>query len=315
MADRPIGAEFQPGRHLALLGPTASGKSSLALALARRRAAAGEPIELISVDSMAVYRGMDIGTTTPSAAEREEFPHHLLDVVEPSEEFSVAEFVGAVRLALEQIESRGASAILVGGTGLYVRSVVDNLEIPGQFPGVRIELEGNDDTEQLYRRLVASDPLAASRIEPGNRRRIIRALEVTIGSGRTFSSYGPGLESYPPTPFCLIGVRIERDQLESLIRGRLADQLAAGFVEEVGGLDRATMSRTARQALGYSELADHLDGALSLDDAQRRIVERTRRFAVRQQRWFRRDPRIHWLDDADTDRRAEAALALWRPSG
>jgi tRNA dimethylallyltransferase len=290
-----------PGRHLVLVGCTASGKSALALALARRRRAGGRAVEIISCDSMAVYRGMDIGTATPGAAERDEVPHHLVDVVDPDEEFSVQRFAAAVDAALDGIEARGADAVLVGGTGLYVRAVTDGLDLPPRYPEVAARLEAEPDTGALERRLAELDPLAASRIPPGNRRRLVRALEVTIGSGRPFSSSGPGLGAYAPTPFVMVGLRVPRDVIAARIRDRYDEQLAEGFVDEVRALSARPggVSRTAAEALGYRELLAHLRGECSLDDAVATAVARTRRFAVRQERWFRRDPRIRFFDVPD----------------
>jgi tRNA dimethylallyltransferase len=181
-----------------------------------------------------------------------------------------------------------------------VQAVVDGLDIPGQFPEARAEVEADPDTAALHRRLVALDPVAASRMEPGNRRRIVRALEVTLGSGRPFSSYGPGLATYPPTPFRLVGLARGSEDLAARIAHRYDQQLADGFVDEVRRLrdDPRGLSRTARQALGYKELLDHLDGRLPLGDAVDLAVRRTRRFARRQRAWFRRDPRITWLEAA-----------------
>jgi len=292
-ADRPP----EPNGHLVLIGTTASGKSALALEVARRRPG----VELVSMDSMAVYRGMDIGTATPTAAERAEVPHHLLDLVDPSEEFSVADFQAAADRALADIEKRHGRAVLVGGTGLHVRSVVDDLEIPGQFPDIRDAIDTDADTEALYRRLVDADPTAAGRMEPTNRRRILRALEVTVGSGRPFSSFGPGLEAYPQSPFTQIGLRLARDVVDRRIAERYQRQLDAGFLDEVAAVLAAPggLSRSAGQALGYRELAAHLVGECGLDEAVDAAVAATRQFARRQERWFRRDPRIQWLDVAD----------------
>ena len=286
------------GRHLVLVGPTASGKSAVALALAERRRARGDLVELVSMDSMAVYRGMDIGTTTPGPADRERVPHHLVDLVDPDHDFSVAEFVAAVCVALDDIEERGGRAILVGGTGLYVQAIVDGLELPGRYPEVLARLEGEPDTRALHDRLTRADPMAADRIEPDNRRRVLRALEVTEGSGRPFSSYGPGLDAYPGTPFVLAGLRVARDVLGERIAVRVREQLDEGFLDEVRALVARPggSSRTAAQALGYGELAAHLRGECSLDDAVDTIVLRSRQLAVRQIRWFRRDPRIAWFD-------------------
>ncbi len=250
------------------------------------------------MDSMAVYRGMDIGTTTPSTQDRDRVPTHVVDLVDPDHEFSVAEFVDAVDAALDDIEARNATAILVGGTGLYVQAVIDRLELPGRYPDVRVRLESESDTTALYRRLQRLDPVAAARIGAENRRRILRALEVTEGSGHTFSSFGPGLDAHPVTPFVLTGLRVEREVLRRRIAERVDQQLVEGFVEEVRSLaDRpGGLSRTASQALGYGELAAHLRGECTLAEAVDQIVLRTRQFSVRQIRWFRRDPRIKWFD-------------------
>jgi tRNA dimethylallyltransferase len=291
---------FEAGRHAVLVGATASGKSSLALELARR-----DPSwELLSVDSMQVYRGMDLGTAKPTAAEQAEVPHHLIDLLDPWEDGTVAWFQREAEAVLVDLERRGKRGLLVGGTALYVQAVVDGLEIPGQYPEAREEVEGEVDTAALHRRLAELDPLAASRMEPGNRRRVVRALEVTLGSGRPFSSWGPGLEAFGPTPFRLVGLARTADDLAARIERRYAGQLEAGFVAEVDALRRHPqgMSRTARQALGYRELLEHLEGGPSLEDAVDLAVRRTRRFARRQRAWFRRDPRIAWIDaDPDDD--------------
>jgi tRNA dimethylallyltransferase len=279
-------------RHLALVGPTASGKSAVAMAVAR----ALPGLELVSVDAMQVYRGMDIGTAKPSVAERAEIRHHLIDVADPSEDYAVARFQRDVATALADIEARGCRALLVGGTGLYLRAVVDELDIPGRFPEVRAELDADADTAGLHARLAALDPVAAGRIEPGNRRRIVRALEVSVGSGRPFSSFGPGLDTYRPATMALFGLRLPRPQLDARIAARYDEQMAAGLLDEVRALADRPLSRTARQALGYKELLAHVAGECSLDEALDLARQRTRRFARRQERWFRRDPRIRWFD-------------------
>jgi tRNA dimethylallyltransferase len=279
---------------LAIVGPTASGKSALALAVARQLG----DVELVSVDAMQVYRGMDIGTAKPSPAEQREVPHHLVDVADPSEDFSLARFVALGRAAMADIEARGKRAVLVGGTGLYVRGLVDELEIPGQWPGVREELEAEPDTARLHERLAALDPLAASRMEATNRRRVVRALEVTLGAGRPFSSFGPGLAAYPPRPTVQLGLDLPLPVLDERIAARVHAMVAAGFLDEVRRLAGAPtgLSRTARQALGYRELLEHLEGSIGLEEAVDTVIARTRKFARRQVRWFRRDPRIRWLD-------------------
>ena len=258
-------------------------------------------VELVSVDSMQVYREMDIGTAKPTAAEQTETPCHLLDLADPSEDFSVARFQTAAAAVVAAIEGRGHRALLVGGTGLYLQAVVDGLTLPGEWPEVRARLEeealATAGVAALHRRLGEADPPAAARIEPGNRRRIVRALEVTIGSGRPFSSFGPGLGAYPSSRFRLAGVWLPRHVVADRIAGRYADQLAAGFVDEVRSLAArpAGLSRTAGQALGYRELLDHVAGGSTLDEAVDLAVRRTRRFARRQRAWFRRDPRITWF--------------------
>jgi tRNA dimethylallyltransferase len=296
---------------LVIVGATASGKSALALAVARR---AGDA-ELVTADSMQVYRGMDIGTAKPAPAEQAEVRHHLLDLVDPAEEFSVARFQALIREALADIALRGRRAIVVGGTGLYVRSLVDGLTIPGQWPEVRAELEAEPDTAGLHRRLHELDPTAAARMEPGNRRRIVRALEVTLGSGRPFSTFGPGLDAYPPAPFHLVGLRVDRDERNRRIAERFHRMVAAGLLDEVRALAAADppASRTARQALGYRELLRHVEDGAPLDECVEEAIRRTRQFARRQDAWFRRDPRITWLDVAggEIGARAERVLGDW----
>ncbi len=275
-----------------LVGSTASGKSALALEVARRLG----DVELVSADSMQVYQGMDVGTAKATPAERAQVPHHLIDVAEPSEDYSVARFQVDAGEVITGIEARGHRALVVGGTGLYVQAVVDGLTMPGEWPELKSELE-RQPVEELHRRLVEADPVAAARIEPGNARRLVRALEVTLGSGRPFSSFGPGLDAYPATRFRLAGVWLPRPVVATRIAARYQAQLADGFLDEVRRL-RGVMSRTARQALGYRELLDHLAGACTLDEAIDAAVRRTREFARRQRAWFRRDPRITWLGAA-----------------
>lgn len=288
-----------PARVGVLVGPTASGKTALAVEVARRLG----DVEIISMDSMVVYRHMDIGTATPTAAERAAAPHHLVDVVDPAEDHTVAAHQALVAAALDDIAGRGARALLVGGTGLYVRAVVDRLSIPPRYPEVRQRLESEPDTEALHRRLAELDPPAAARMEPTNRRRVVRALEVTLGSGRPFSEHGPGLDHYPELPWAIVGLDVPREVLDARIAERYRRQLAAGFVEEVRALAArpAGLSATARQALGYRELLDHVERGAPLDECVEEAVRRTRRFARRQQRWFRRDPRITWIPAPDPE--------------
>ena len=253
-------------------------------------------MEIVTVDSMQVYRGMDIGTAKPDAAERAEVPHHLIDLADPDEEWSVARWAAAARDVLAGIESRGHRALLVGGTGLYFSAVVDGLTPPGQYPEVRAELEAEADTAVLHRRLRAVDPRAAARMEPTNRRRVVRALEVCVGSGRPFSSFGPGMTAFAPTSWRIAGVWLPRAVVSRRIRARLDAMVAAGLVEETDRLRRrpAGLSRTARQALGYREVLSHLEAGVALSEAVDEADRRTRAFARRQRMWWRRDPRVAW---------------------
>ncbi len=293
------------GPSVAVIGPTASGKSTVALAAAQEVAGT----ELVSIDAMQVYRGMDIGTAKPSPAEQAAVPHHLIDLVEPSEDYTVARFQADYRAARAAIAGREHAALLVGGTGLYLTAAIDDLDVPGQYADVRAELD-LVATDELHRRLAQADPLAATRMEPTNRRRVVRALEVTIGSGRPFSSYGPGVSAFPPSPVVQIGLRWDRAALTARIARRVSAMLAAGWLDEVRALTSGAvpMSRTASQALGYRELIDHLAGRLTIDEATDLITLHTRQFAVRQERWFRRDPRIRWLEIGADEREAIPAV-------
>src|SRR2546422_2021497 len=277
---------------LALVGPTASGKSDAALAIAPRLGA-----EIVSVDSMLVYRGMDVGTAKPTAEQRAVVPHHLLDLAEPSERFTVARYQELARSALRSV----ARPLLVGGSGLYLRAVVDDLAFPPEDPVVRASLEAEADdlgAEVLYRRLADMDPVAAARIEPGNVRRIIRALEVTAISGARFSSFATAWGRYDADLLRAAGIRMAGDVQKIRIGERVLAMLRNGWLDEVQWLlDRGFGAwLTASKAIGYAELAEHLDGRLSLDEAAERTVKRTRELARRQMAWFRRDPRIRWFD-------------------
>lgn len=295
---------------MAIVGPTAIGKSSLALDLVE----ADPGLEIVSVDSMQVYRGMDIGTAKPSTEEQQRAPHHMIDLVEPSTEHTVADFQAAAAVVAEDLTARGARALLVGGTGLYVRAVVEGLELAGRYPAIMSELE-SDSTETLHRRLAGLDPVAASRIDPSNRRRTQRALEVTLGSGRAFSSFGPGFDRFPAIDVPILGLRQPREELDARLERRFAAQMAAGFLDEVERVVAGGWGRTAQQALGYRELAQVLVGAAALDDAIATANRRIRRFARRQERWFRRDPRIHWCDDTRLERRLDLAHRLLEVGG
>jgi tRNA dimethylallyltransferase len=287
--------------HLALVGPTAAGKSALALAAAQTLG----DVEIVSIDSMQVYRGMDVGTAKPDAAEQAAVPHHLIDVAEPWEDYSVARFQQAAVDVLSGIEARGRRALLVGGTGLYFQAVVDGLDLPGDDRQLRAELEAEagtpDGLASLYEELATLDPAAAGRIDPGNRRRVTRALEVIRLSGRPFSSFGPGLfagNGSASLPVRIAGLWISRAAGVRRIAERFAAMEGRGLVDEVRRLasDPRGLSRTARQAIGYKEILDHWEGLIpTLEEALERAVGRTRALARRQRMWFRRDHRIAWI--------------------
>ena len=276
----------------ALVGPTASGKTEASIALAAALRA-----EVLSVDSMLVYRGMDIGTAKPAPDDLQGVPHHLMNLAEPSERFTVARYQAAAR----EVLATCSTPLLVGGSGLYFRAIVDDLRFPPEDPVVRAALQAEADelgAEELYRRLADTDPVAAERIEPGNVRRTIRALEVTAITGAPFSDFAAAWEVYDPGRVRVAGVRLEHDALDARVRARVAAMLEAGWLEEVRGLiDRGVGDwLTASQAIGYAELAMYLDGRLDLDEAMERTVKRTKELARRQTAWFRRDPRIQWFD-------------------
>jgi tRNA dimethylallyltransferase len=304
--------------HLALVGPTAAGKSALAFALARER----RDVEIISLDSMQVYRGMDIGTAKATPGERAAVAHHLVDVADPDTDWSVARTQEGARAALRDIEARGGRALLVGGTGLYVRAVVDDLQIPGEDLGHRAELEAATEAaeglERAYRELQELDPEAAARIEPLNRRRIVRALEVMHVTGRRFSSFGPGVDHFGPPAIAvqMIGVWLPRAIHAERIARRVTEMVDAGLVDEVRALAARPggLSRSAAQAIGYREVLAYLDGDVAtVDAAAALIVARTRAFARRQRMWFRRDPRVTWLGTTgDPQRLIGIVDARWR---
>jgi tRNA dimethylallyltransferase len=282
---------------VALVGTTASHKSRLAHAVARL----DPSVEIVSVDSMSVYRGMDLGTAKPSAAARREVRYHLIDLFDPWEECTVSTFRRKAEEVMTDIIRRDKRALLVGGTGLYLRALVDRLQLPGRWPEIAADLERRAGSpgglEALYRELSRRDAVAASRIVPSNRRRVLRALEVTLGSGHPFSSFGPGLTAYPPTDFVLVGSRFVPALVDARIEARFSAWMEAGLLDEVRALARGPrpLSRTARQALGYRELLAHVEEGRPLGECVDEAIRRTRAYARRQWAWFRRDPRIEWL--------------------
>jgi tRNA dimethylallyltransferase len=263
---------------------------------------------------------MDIGTAKPTRPGDRASRHrwHLVDLVDPSEEFSVGEFQRAAARVAHQLHGAGSSLVLVGGTGLYHRAVIDRLELPPRYPGVLARLEaeaaerGEAASPLLHERLARLDPVAAGRMEPSNLRRVMRALEVTEGSGKRFSDFGPGLGSYPPTDVVMVGLALHRDRLEERLRRRLDAQVREGFVDEVRRLAARSrgLSRTARQAIGYREVLAYLAGSVTLEEALETTTKRLCQFAKRQEAWFRRDPRVQWLDAAG-GQVVESVLARW----
>ena len=293
------------GSLLALVGPTASGKTQSAVRIAEELGA-----EIVSVDSMLVYRGMDVGTAKPTPAERERIRHHLIDVAEPSEAFSVARYQRLARDAVEEVRSRDHRVLACGGSGLYFRALVDDLEFPATDASARQHLEVEARTfgaERMYARLVALDPVAAAKIEPDNVRRTVRALEVAAVTGRPFSTYARAWERYPAERVRVAGVEVAGDALAARIRARVDRMLASGLLDEVGGLlERGLFGwLTASRAIGYAEFALHLRGELSLPEAVAGTVKRTKALARRQLSWFRRDPRVRWFA---TDERGAGAI-------
>jgi tRNA dimethylallyltransferase len=291
-------------RVAAIVGATAVGKTELSLRIAEELGA-----EIVSVDSMQVYRGMDIGTAKPDAAMRARVPHHMLDLFEPSHDISVAEFQERARGAIADISNRAGIPVLVGGSGLYYRAIVDELSFPPRQENVRKRLE--DEVEELgpqalFARLQELDPAAATKIEPGNARRTVRALEVIEITGRPFSE-NVTWDSYESIyELTTIGVTRPRDVLYERIERRVDEMLAMGLVEEVERVEGDGMSRTARQALGYRQVLE-----LEPDRRRDEIVRATKRFARRQESWFRADPRIEWFDLSEPDAvdRIETRLA------
>jgi tRNA dimethylallyltransferase len=297
---------------IAVVGPTAAGKSDLSLELAS--ALDGE---VINADSMQLYQGMDIGTAKLTAAERGQVPHHLLDIWPVTRAASVSEYQELARAAIEDIQQRGRTAILVGGSGLYIRAAVDNLQFPGTDPEVRASLEeelASVGPAALHARLAATDPAAAAAILPGNGRRIVRALEVIQLSGTTFTATLPAFESV--FPVVQLGVTLPRAALDQRVADRVDRMWQLGLVAEVRALAAAGLreGRTASRALGYAQVLRFLDGDWTEADAAAQTVQATRRFVRRQESWFRRDPRVIWLEGPGADA-AGAALAAIRAAG
>jgi tRNA dimethylallyltransferase len=288
-ADRP--------RVIAIVGPTAAGKTRLALEIAQRL-----PCEVVSADSRTVYRWMDIGTAKPTPQERARVAHHLIDVVDPDEDYSLAVYQRQARAAIERVTARGRTALLVGGAGLYVSALCDGLALPEVPPDTafRTVLEQRAKSEgwqALQRELSAVDPVSAERIDPKNVRRVIRALEVFHATGRPFSEWQkPSLEH--ALSCVTIGLQLERQALYAQIDARINQWIVDGFVDEVRSLlDRGySPGLPSMSGLGYREVAEYLAGGVDLETAVTRFKNGTHQYAKRQMTWFGARPDIHWLD-------------------
>jgi tRNA dimethylallyltransferase len=293
-------------RVIAVVGPTAAGKSALSLALARELGG-----EVVNADSMQLYRGMDIGTAKLTVAERDGVPHHVLDIWDVTEPASVAEYQRLARAAVDEIAARGRVPLLVGGSGLYIRAVLEEFHFPGTDPTIRARLEAEwaaAGSAALYERLRRLDPAAADRILPSNGRRIVRALEVIELTGEPFTAALPA-----PAPYyesVQIGVDRDTEALDQRIADRVELMWEAGLLAEVSALDGLREGRTAGRALGYQQALAQIDGTLTEAEAIADTIRGTRRFVRRQRSWFRRDPRIAWLDGASPTLVADALATL-----
>ncbi|RSX50720.1 tRNA (adenosine(37)-N6)-dimethylallyltransferase MiaA [Bifidobacterium callimiconis] len=291
----PTTPQLDTMRVVSIIGPTASGKTGLAIALAKALADQGQRAEIVNADAYQMYRGMDIGTAKATAEERAAVPHHLVDIIDPSETMTVARFQDLARECIHDLLSRGIRPILVGGSGLYARAAIDDISFPGTDPDVRAKLERRAETEGpglLFEELTAKDPEAASRMDAHNVRRTIRALEVIEITGRPFSASLPKYRYVIPT--VQIGLDLPRKELDRRIAERTIAMRDQGFLAEAERL-RDHLGPTAARALGYQQMIDVLDGILDEDEAFADIAQKTRRLARKQMGWFGRDPRIHWL--------------------
>jgi tRNA dimethylallyltransferase len=284
---------------LAVVGPTATGKTALAVELARRLGG-----EVVNADSMQLYRGMDIGTAKPTPEERGGVPHHLLDLWHVREPASVAEYARRAREVVDRLRAAGVVPLLVGGSGLYVRAVLDDLEFPGTDPALRARLEAElaeQGAEALHARLAGVDPDAAAAVLPSNGRRIVRALEVVELTGGPFRARLP--EPRPHYPAVVVGLDRDTADLDDRVAARVDRMWAAGFVDEVAALEADGLREgpTASRALGYAQVLDQLAGVLPPAEAREVTVRATRRFVRRQRSWFRRDPAVRWFDAGAAD--------------
>lgn len=302
-----------------VVGATASGKSRLAIELAERLIGAGRPTEIVNADSMLVYRGMDIGTAKPTLAERTRVVHHLLDVLDVTATATVAEFQTRARTAIADCRTRGVVPIVVGGSALYIRAIVDEFDFPGTDPDLRARLESElarTGPEALHRRLSEVDRAAAAAIEPANGRRIVRALEVIELTGQPYAARLPQRRYHLPG-VVQVGLAIERGVLDRRIEQRIDAMWAEGLVAEVVRLTERGLREgvTASRALGYRQVLAYLDGEIDEAEARRRTVVGTRKFARRQDSWFTQDERITWLAHDRPDLVDAALLAVGPSTG
>lgn len=282
-------------RVVSIVGPTASGKTGLGIAIARRLTERGERAEIVNADAYQMYRGMDIGTAKPTAEEQAAVPHHLIDIIDPDDTMTVARFQQLARRTIAELQSRGIRPILVGGSGLYARAAIDDISFPGTDPKIRERLERRELEEGagvLFEELRAKDPQAAARMDPRNPRRTIRALEVIELTGRPYSATLPRYRYVVAS--VQIGLDLDRADLDRRIDIRTAQMREAGFLDEARRL-RPHMGLTASRALGYQQMFDLLDGLWDERDAWADVAQKTKRLARKQMGWFGRDPRIHWL--------------------
>lgn len=282
-------------RVVSIVGPTASGKTGLGIAIARRLAERGERAEIVNADAYQMYRGMDIGTAKPTAEEQAAVPHHLIDIIDPDDTMTVARFQQLARRTIAELQSRGIRPILVGGSGLYARAAIDDISFPGTDPKIRERLERRELEEGagvLFEELRAKDSQAAARMDPRNPRRTIRALEVIELTGRPYSATLPRYRYVVAS--VQIGLDLDRADLDRRIDIRTAQMREAGFLDEARRL-RPHMGLTASRALGYQQMFDLLDGLWDERDAWADVAQKTKRLARKQMGWFGRDPRIHWL--------------------
>ena len=296
-------------RIVSIVGPTASGKTALGVALAQALEARGQEAHIVNADAYQMYRGMDVGTAKPSVQERQAVVHHLIDIIEPEEAMSVARFQAMARSLIADLRAQGIRPILVGGSGLYTRAVIDDLSFPGTDPAVRARLEERAQEEGpglLFRELQERDPEAAARMDPRNVRRTVRALEVMEITGRPYSASLPRYRYLLPA--LQLGLDLPREELDRRIDQRTQAMRDQGLVDEVSGL-RNRLGTTASRALGYQQILDYLDGRTDLDAAFGLIAQKTKRLARKQMGWFGRDPRIHWLNALAPDL-AQQALDL-----